>query len=165
MSGRKKWIATGIIIGLSALGIAVGRLYPGRLYQGVDSSPRAAARASVLQADPACNPLGRACVARDTTMVVALELPDAIKPLSPFAVQVHLAGERAATVERVAVTFAMADMDMGFNRFELRRQAAHTWRGEALLPVCSMGRRDWRATVDVAGEPAYVGEFHLVVGS
>lgn len=160
MSGRKKWIAPGIIAGLSALGIAVGGFY-----RAVDSSSRASAHTIILSADPACNPLGRACTARDATMAVALELPDPIKPLSPFPVQVQLAGERTATVESVAVSFAMTGMNMGFNRFELRRQSAHTWRGEALLPVCSMGRRDWRATVDVAGEPAYVGEFHLVVGS
>lgn len=160
MSGQKKWIVPGIIAGLSALGIAVGGFY-----RAIDSWPRPSAHAIILSADPACNPLGRACTARDATMVVALELPDAVKPLSPFPVQVQLAGVGAATVESVAVSFTMPDMNMGFNRFELRRQATHTWRGEALLPVCSMGRRDWRATVEVAGEPACVGEFHLVIGS
>lgn len=98
-------------------------------------------------------------------MVVALALPDAIKPLSPFPVQVHIAGKRAASVEKVAVSFTMQGMNMGFNRFELRRQTVEAWQGEALLPVCSMGRRDWRVTVEIAGAPPYAVEFHLLTGS
>jgi hypothetical protein len=56
----------------------------------------------------------------------------------------------------------MPNMDMGFNRFDLRQQADETWQGQALLPVCSMGRRDWRVTVEVIGKRSYVGEFHLL---
>jgi hypothetical protein len=159
MNMRNWLIWIGIFVGLSALGTSVGLLYPTVL-----GSFRAPPSAIILSADPACNPLGRSCAARDATMVVSLALPDAIKPLSPFPVQVHLAGKRAASVEKVAVSFTMQDMNMGFNRFELHRREGEIWQGEALLPICSMGRRDWRVTVEIAGDPPYAGEFHLLTG-
>lgn len=159
MKLRNGLVWSGVTIGFLALGI-VGITVYRYVKEGLDQPP---AQAVLLKGEPACNPLGRACVAADAAIAIALELADSIKPLTPFPVRVRLAGERAARAERVAVSFTMTDMDMGFNRFELRQTAADgTWQGQALLPVCSAGRRDWRVTVDVAGDRAYVGEFHLL---
>lgn len=158
MSRRDGLVLAGIVSGCLLLGILASLFYP-YLQKWLQPTP---ARALVLQADPACNPVGKACVASDATFTITLELADRPRPLTPFSVQVRLAGEGAAQVRQVAVAFTMLNMDMGFNRFDLRPQTEIAWEGQALLPVCSMGRRDWRVTVEVVSEPPYVGEFHLL---
>mgnify|MGYP007002409801 CR=1 FL=1 len=103
-------------------------------------------------------------MAGNEAFTIALELADLTKPLTFFPVRVHLTGTQVPEVKKVMISFAMLNMDMGFNRFDLRQQAGTAWEGQALLPVCSMGRRDWRVTVDVVSEPPYAGEFHLLTG-
>lgn len=47
-------------------------------------------------------------------------------------------------VNKVEVSFEMKDMDMGFNRFSLRRIEKGVWRLENVyLPVCAANRHDW----------------------
>ena len=144
--------------GFFLLGSLASLLYP-RLKQELQP---VSTHAIVLNADPACNPVGKACLAKDAALTVTLGLGDRIQPLTAFPVQVDLGGEDASKVKKVTVSFAMQDMDMGFNRFDLRQKANKTWRGQAILPVCSAGRRDWRVTVAVIAETPYVGEFHLL---
>ena len=160
MSQREGLILIGIVIGCFLLGILASVLYP-YLKKGLQTIP---AQAITLNADPTCNPVGAACVASDATMTITLELADRLQPLTLFPVRVHLTGAGASQVKEVAVSFAMLNMDMGFNRFELQQQVDMAWQGQALLPVCSMGRRDWRVTVEAVSEPPYVGEFHLLTG-
>lgn len=122
-------------------------------------------QAIVLSADRACNPVGKLCAASDAALTVTLRLGDSVQPLTAFPVRVDLVGDRAAKIKKVTVSFAMSDMNMGFNRFDLSQQADKTWRGQALLPVCSMGRRDWRVTVEIVGDTPYLAEFTLLTGS
>lgn len=157
MNRRNGLILAGIMIGFLALGILAGRFYP----HWRNGLPHPSARAIILTADPACNPTGQACTTSDAALAITLELADRIKPLTPFSVRVQLAGKGASEVKKVTVSFTMLNMDMGSNRFDLRQQADTTWQGQALLPVCSMGRRDWRASVEIASDPPLVGEFHL----
>ncbi|CDH43210.1 hypothetical protein [Candidatus Contendibacter odensensis] len=116
----------------------------------------------ILNADRACNPINKTCTISDSELAIALKLGDSVQPLAAFPVLVSLAGTTAAKAKAVTVYFTMADMDMGFNRFDLGQQADGTWRGQAILPVCTAGRRDWRATVKVASDPPYTGEFYLL---
>ena len=118
----------------------------------------------VLTADPLCNPVNKSCAVSDSALTIALTLGERVQPLAPFRVLVGLTGEKAAQVKTVAVYFTMADMDMGFNRFDLQQQANETWQGSAILPVCTAGRQDWRVTVNVAADPPYSGEFYLLTG-
>lgn len=158
MTRRDGLIVVGTMAGFFVLGSSVSLLYPG-LKQELQPIPT---HAIVLNADPACNPVGKTCLAKDAALTLTLGLGGRIQPLTAFPVQVDLGGEDAFKVEKVTVSFAMQDMDMGFNRFDLRQQADQTWRGQAILPVCAAGRRDWRVTVAVIGETPYVGEFHLL---
>ncbi|MDO4694884.1 MAG: hypothetical protein Q4A62_09775 [Eikenella sp.] len=53
-------------------------------------------------------------------------------------------------VEKVSVSFSMRDMDMGFNRYDLRPQPDGSWRAEAVrLPLCTDRRRDYLADITV----------------
>jgi hypothetical protein len=150
-------VMSGAVMALLLLGIAGSVYYP-RLSQWL---PLNSAQTIVLPADRACHPVGKACTVSDVALTLTLRLGDSVQPLKAFPVLVELAGETAAKVNQVAVSFTMVNMEMGVNRFALRQRADGMWQGQALLPVCSNGRQDWRVTVEVAGDTAYVGEFYL----
>ena len=158
MTRRDGLISIGTIAGFFLLGSSVSLLYP-RLRQELQPTPT---HAIVLNTDPTCNPVGTTCIAKGATLTLTLGLGDPIQPLAAFPVHVELDGEDASKAEKITVSFAMRDMDMGFNRFDLRQQTDKTWQGQAILPVCSAGRRDWQVTVAVTGETPYVSEFHLL---
>ena len=106
--------------------------------------------------------MGKACTVSDTAATITLRLGDNIKPLTPFPILVSLTGIAATRVNKVTVYFTMVNMDMGINGFDLSQRVDGTWQGQALLPVCSMGRRDWQVTIEVASDTPYVGEFSLL---
>jgi hypothetical protein len=88
-----------------------------------------------------------------------------VQPLIAFPVQVKLSGEEADKVDNITVKFTMLNMDMGFNQLTLARREDRTWQGQAMLPICSMGRREWRVTVEIVGDTLYLAEFNLLTGS
>lgn len=58
-----------------------------------------------------------------------------------------------AHAQKVYLQFSMADMDMGFNRFDLKPQATGTWLAQSVrLPVCSDRRKDYLATIHIDGK-------------
>jgi len=151
-------VLSGSVIVLFLLGI-LGSVYYPHLSRWLH---RDLAHAIVLDADRACNPVGKVCTVGDGTLTITLRLGDSVQPLTPFPVLVSLAGKAATKVSKVTVYFTMVNMDMGFNRVDLSRREDGTWQGQALLPVCSTRRRDWRVTVEVASDTPYVGEFYLL---
>lgn len=59
----------------------------------------------------------------------------------PFAVSIH---HLPTNVQHVSLSFAMRNMDMGFNRFDLHRQKNGDWYLDNIhLPLCSQTRHDW----------------------
>lgn len=54
----------------------------------------------------------------------------------------------AALPEAVDLQFEGVEMDMGFNRARLTRQADGSYAGNAMLPVCMTGSMRWRARVE-----------------
>lgn len=52
-----------------------------------------------------------------------------------------------------SVEFAMADMDMGFNRYRFVADGSN-WQARVTLPVCATGSHRWIATLHL-GEQAY----------
>lgn len=53
----------------------------------------------------------------------------------------------------VSVSFSMRDMDMGFNRYDLHRDAAGVWRAQNVrLPLCTEARHDFLTDVAVDGK-------------
>ncbi len=118
--------------------------------------------AVVLSALPDCDPAQQSCTAGDSNLMVKLRLSGDVKPLQPFNVQVELEGATAG-IDKVTVRFDMVGMDMGMNRFNLSQQVDNLWQGQAMLPICSHGRRDWQATVEVSGKQHYQAVFELRV--
>ncbi|MFO1430804.1 MAG: hypothetical protein U1F76_11785 [Candidatus Competibacteraceae bacterium] len=129
----------------------------GAAYSGTDDSPQPVA----LQADENCDPVAIVCSAGNDDMTLNLHLAGEVRSLKPFTIELSLAGRAATTVNQVIVRFAMVGMDMGENAFKLARQADGTWKGQAMLPVCHHGRKDWRATVETSGERLYTAAFNF----
>ncbi|MFO1424469.1 MAG: hypothetical protein U1F70_12635 [Candidatus Competibacteraceae bacterium] len=123
------------------------------------------AHSVVLIADPACNPVGRFCTASGKALTATIGLGDGVQPLVAFPVQVRLSGEEATRIKKITVNFTMSNMNMGFNQFVLTQGEDKAWRGQAILPVCSMGRREWRVTVEIVSDTLYLAEFNLLIGS
>jgi len=76
---------------------------------------------------------------------------DQIRPLEPF--EVTLEGE--LPLDDAQVRFTMDEMDMGVNQFRFASDGEGRWRATAVLPVCTVDRALWRATVWLGsgGEP------------
>jgi hypothetical protein len=66
-------------------------------------------------------------------------------PLQAFELNVTAPG-----AAKVSAEFHMVGMDMGFNRYDLRR-AGEGFAARITLPVCVSGRRDWGLTLDIDG--------------
>ena len=73
--------------------------------------------------------------------VVRVEFSEEPVPLRPFRVQLYAP---AIDIDAVSADFQMVDMYMGVNRYSLTRQSREVWSREAMLPVCAVGRSDWR---------------------
>ena len=43
----------------------------------------------------------------------------------------------------------MNNMNMGVNRFLLKRDNKSIWKGKALLPICVTGRADWLSEIEI----------------
>jgi len=94
---------------------------------------------------------------------IRFSLPEKVFYLQIFPVQVLLTGFAANEVESVTVRFEMKAMDMGFNRVKLLANDG-LWHGRTMLPVCTSGRSDWQALVDVkVKEKTYRAIFSFVV--
>ena len=57
-------------------------------------------------------------------------------------------GPAEALPATVDLQFEGIDMDMGFNRARLTRQADDSYAGNAMLPVCTTGSMRWRARIE-----------------
>lgn len=69
-------------------------------------------------------------------------------PLQPFPVRLLVTTEQR--VESVVITFSMAGMDMGLNRYRMVRDPqTGEWGADVTLPVCVSGRSDWIAAVEM----------------
>ncbi len=124
---------------------------------------REAAPGGVLLPAPGCEPRGRACETAGEGVRISLELPPRVPYLARFPVTVRVGGLGAVT--GVRVRFIMEGMDMGVQPVALRRAAAGTWHGTAVLPVCASGRRDWTAEVEAAaGNGRWRARFGFTAG-
>jgi hypothetical protein len=116
------------------------------LVAGCQRQPPDKQAALELNLDSACDPTQGACAAKGSGVQLSFQPRTAIRPLQAFPVTVHLAGMEA---DIVTVDFSMPSMNMGWNRYRLLRQSGGVWSGEVILPVCSSGRHDWVARVEV----------------
>lgn len=78
---------------------------------------------------------------------VALRFSEAPRPMRPFLFDVE-AGQAAT----VAADFAMPDMEMLPNRYQLTRMDESHWQTKVVLPVCVSGRSNWLLALTIDGE-------------
>lgn len=78
--------------------------------------------------------------------------PRPLKPMQAITARMQLTATPAA--EQVTLLINGAEMDMGFNRAILRRQADGSYLGEFVLPVCVTGRMRWRIDAHPGNETA-----------
>ena len=91
---------------------------------------------------------------------IGCTLPDGSKlqfstPLSvksPFDIRLD---NVPSTIGQISVSFSMRDMDMGFNRYDLKPQADGSWlAADVRLPLCTQTRYDYLADIRI-GEKTY----------
>jgi hypothetical protein len=119
--------------------------------------------ATVTATVPSCDLQAGPCTARltDGRGVVLTLSPRPVVALEAMHVHVRLAGLQAS---RVVINFTGVNMEMGFNRFVLKPDGA-AYAGEAILPVCTRSRMEWRAEVlvqDADGVLAFPFRFATV---
>ena len=114
---------------------------------GQQFSPLLLPRADVTGvAEPGCDLQKRPCMAT-LPQGGRLELsitPRPIPFLQALRVEVTVTGLKP---RKVAVDFAGASMNMGYNRSELAATSPGLYAAEASLPVCVSGGMSWVATV------------------
>lgn len=81
---------------------------------------------------------------------VHVKFSDTVEAKQPFDIVLK---NVPATAREITVSFSMKDMDMGFNRFNIRRQDDGTWSARQIrLPMCVANRHDYLADINIDGE-------------
>lgn len=101
-----------------------------------------------LSIDTSCDPVARRCRAVAEGVAFSVRLGPGVQALRPFTVRVHT-DIAAAQIRTFYVAFVMSGMDMGLNRYRLLPQADGDWLAEATLPICTSGRSDWLARIEL----------------
>jgi len=127
--------------------IAVGLIGVWALRPGLDVSSSGAV---LLQAESNCDGAQRACRIFGTELELELRLGPPVRTMESFEISLRRLRGSLGTDAQVTVQFQMRDMEMGLNRYRLVMGAEGIWRGQAMLPVCSAGRSDWVAQVDIS---------------
>lgn len=92
------------------------------------------------------------CIASADGARISLELGPGVPVMRPFAIRATASLAAGEQPEQVEVDFDMIGMDMGRNRYRLVQDADHVWQGVATLPVCTTGRSDWQAVVEIEAD-------------
>ena len=109
-----------------------------------------------------CQPVDAQCKAEFSDATLQFELSSPVV-MMPFVAKVIT----HADVSDIYLHFRMKNMEMGVQRYRLVNDGNGLWQSEAVLPVCSLGRSDWIATLEVKYKGAWWrGDFEFkVVGN
>ena len=113
--------------------------------------PQASSPADELVIDTFCDVTTDRCAieGKDAGTAAGLNLTLELGPnpavMEPFTVTLTDWGDQDLQLDDAVISFSMVGMDMGLNRYRLEAQGDGVWQGQATLPVCAAGRRDWRA--------------------
>jgi hypothetical protein len=130
------------IILIVSLGIFISTYYLGQLLQDRNSDST-----ELLKMDyDFCDPSLATCVANYLKHQIKFSFKQAPSALKPFLIQLDTTDIH---VTDVLVDFKMENMDMGINIIRLKKTARNRWAGEAILPVCSLGRNDWTSRLQI----------------
>ncbi len=72
--------------------------------------------------------------------------PLPVRPMQDFSFRLTADG---VEIEKAALSFAGVGMNMGLNRFELRRDG-DAFVGQGILPVCVRNRMDWEVQARIS---------------
>lgn len=134
-----KWIAA-VLVAAGLLGVWTLRPGQDRSMQDVVT----------LKVETDCDSAQRACVARGDDLELELRLGPPLRTLESFEIRLRRVRGTLDAHAQVELQFQMRAMDMGLNRYRLLTDADGVWRGRAMLPVCSAGRSDWTAQLDIS---------------
>ena len=126
MTKRNQWLLAGVLL----LAFAAAKLAMLSWWQSRQPENGAAA----VQ----CDVLAAGC---PFLQGATLRLRGLTSTKSAFAIE---AAGVPSDVQSLSASFRMDGMEMGFNRFDLAKQADGHWRAERVyLPLCTAGRHDW----------------------
>ncbi|MDO9220017.1 MAG: hypothetical protein Q7T90_03230 [Thiobacillus sp.] len=69
----------------------------------------------------------------------------------PVALEAFDLSVTAVNAQKIHAELQMVGMDMGFNRYALRRGEPGEFAARITLPICVSGRRDWMLYLDIDG--------------
>lgn len=90
----------------------------------------------------ACPNPAAGCTTTLAQQPVRVRFEGPLRTLKPFQVRVEAPG-----FDDIEADFTMPGMNMGFNRYTLKRDAAGQHHAQVLLPTCISGRGDWVMTL------------------
>lgn len=93
-----------------------------------------------------CPAPAQGCGATVAMKPVQVRLDGPLRTLKPFQVRVDAPG-----FDQIEANFTMPGMNMGFNRYTLKRDATGHHHVQVLLPTCISGRGDWVMTLEFDG--------------
>lgn len=118
-----------------------------------------------------CHPQSGECLVMLGSVKMNVSLNKKIKYLEPFNIKVEFDSEKKFTVDSVNILFKMLNMDMGLNRFSLKKKdneqknKVQAWVGKAVLPVCITGRADWVSELEINTNNKYKISFPITVSN
>lgn len=135
------------LVGLLVVGLAVTagyRLWPVFFPTVIDTAA----------GDPDCDLQLGPCTATfaDGAAVTLSLAPRPIAVMQPLTLAVEIQGIDPGSV---AVDFQGVEMNMGYNRSELKPESPARYTGEAMMPVCTRERMEWRVQVIVRTAEGY----------
>ena len=115
-----------------------------------------------------CNAQKQVCITETDEFKLGVLFDRNIFYLNPFNVKVWTENKNDINIESVQIDFKMKNMNMGVNRFLLKktnfRNEKQKWQGKALLPICVTGRADWVSELEVVTQKSkYVFSFPIFV--
>ncbi len=96
-----------------------------------------------------CDPVRQRCDIAIDGLRLAVRMGPGVKALKAFPVRVWPGLPPGTRIDKFFVSFTMAGMDMGMNRYRLAEQPDGSWLAEVTLPICTSGRTDWIATIEL----------------
>lgn len=96
-----------------------------------------------------CQVQEQPCVVNINDLELNIYFEKNIYYLKPFNIAISSIND--SDLISVYVDFKMKNMNMGVNRFQLKRDVnkPENWQGKALLPICVTGRADWYSELEV----------------
>ena len=141
MNKRQQWMgALGLLLAVAVL-FGLWTYRPG--------SDAITQTATPLTVAVDCNSAQATCEARGDGLAIELGLGPEVRPMQPFDIRLRALEGQLSASAIVELEFQMQAMNMGLNRYRLRREEHGAWTGQAILPVCRSGRSDWLAQLDI----------------